>query len=334
MWTRSELLALFAKDAIQPAYIEFGVPDSISLSKAIQNREVATTKSLNETSLSDVAGLEGSPSFDVIDSMWTSISSSSVMPELSGIGLELGSGIGLLSAAVISADVRRSIVGIIAVEAGAPFVRDGIRRASKEVLQQDSDKILPCQGTFENLEIESESVDFILQIEALHHAEMLEPALREAHRVLKKGGHLISIDRSWPNPVKSEVLEELLDHEYEKEWLIKKGFPHEEKFTRRDNGEHEYRDFEWNAAFNSAGFSVIEMKFIHPQPEKFHILKRLICLVGIHNFVGIKIPARTGLIRSLVQQITKLKISGAMTITRHPRPLTVITAKKEFNTIS
>ena len=328
MWTRNELLALFGKDQIQPAFIEFVVPNSISQSKAIQNREVATTKSLSETSLSDVAGLEGSPSYEVINSMWTSISSSSVMPELSGIGLELGSGIGLLSAAVISADARRSIVGIIAVEAGAPFVREGIRRASKEVLKQDSYKILPCQGTFENLEIESESVDFILQIEALHHAEMLEPALREAHRVLKKGGHLISIDRSWPNSVKSEVLEELLDHVYEKERLIKKGFPHEDKFTRRDNGEHEYRDFEWTAAFHSAGFSVIEMKFIHPQPEKFHILKRLICLVGIHNYLRIKIPARNGLIRGIVQQNTKLKISGAMTITRHPRPLTVIMARK------
>lgn len=328
MWNRNELAALFVKDAVRPEYLRFEVPHSISQSKAIQSREIATSKSLEEVSLSDVAGLEGSPSFDVISSMWKSICRNSDIPKLSGLGLELGSGIGLLSAAVISGDLERLIVGIIAVEAGMPFVEEGIARASKELLNEESYKILPCLGTFENIEIESNSVDFVIQIEAFHHAQLLEPATREVYRVLKKGGHIISIDRSWPNSVKDETLEELLNHEYEKEWLVKKGFPAEGKFTRRDNGEHEYRDFEWQNAFEAVGFDCASVTFIHPKPQRFHLLKRLICLVGVNRLAGIKIPARPGLFRSILQQFLNLRFSGAMIISRHPRPLTVIVAKK------
>lgn len=328
MLNRSELSELFVKNAVRSEYLKFEVPSSISQSKAIQSREVATTKSLREESLNDVAGLEGSPSFDVISSMWKSICRNTDFPSLSGFGLELGSGIGLLSAAVISADADRSIVGIIAVEAGMPFVEVGITRAAKEILKEESYKILPCLGTFENIEIESGSIDFILQIEAFHHAQLLEPVTREAYRVLKKGGHIVSIDRSWPNQVRNETLEELLNHEYEKEWLVKKGFPAEGKFTRRDNGEHEYRDNEWQNAFETVGFVVSSMTFIHPKPQRFHLLKRLICLIGIHRLARIKIPARPGLFRSILQQLLNLRIPGAMIITRHPRPLTVIVGKK------
>jgi len=328
MWTRNQLLEFFAPSKERPAYLDFFPKDEIRQSGAIRSREVATVRSLQESDLREVAALEGSPSFETIVSMLDSISELNSLPKLSGIGVELGSGIGLLSAAILSADDEEVISGILALEAGLPFIQEGIERTSRAVLGENFVKIMPCYGSFDKIEVESESIDFILQIEALHHADSLNPPLREAFRILKKEGYLISIDRSWPNGVKDSTLKELLDHEYEKEWLIKKGFPSEKPFTRRDNGEHEYRDFEWKNSFEEAGFEIVSMDFIHPKIEKFHLMKRFVTLLRLTRILRVKIPSRGGLLRAFLHQHLFVKIPGRLSVTAHPRPLTVFVLKK------
>lgn len=323
MYSRENLLPFFVSGSETPKFLDFKTRKTISESKAIRMRELATTKSLESESLDDAAGLEGSPSFKVIDTMLEAIEASGCLPDLQGLGMEMGSGLGLLSASIIKRDSQKKISGILALEAGLPFVTEGISRASREVLGDNSYRILPCYGSFDKIAIASKSIDFIFQIEALHHADELAPPIREAYRLLKSGGYFISIDRSWPDEVTSLTLKELLDHEYESEWLLRKGFPSDAPFTRRDNGEHEYRDREWFSAFKEAGFIHLGTRHIHPEVKIFHIMKRLVTFLGLRKILKMKIPSRSGVLRGLLNSKGFFAIPGGLILTSHPRALTV-----------
>lgn len=325
MLSRKELEGFFALGTSQPPYLNFKIREEISNSKPIQNREIATRKSLEIDVLDKIAGLEGSPSFEIITSLAKTLKDSHLIPELSGIGVEVGSGLGLLSAAFIRLDQNMRILGILAVEAGLPFVETGIRLAAQSTLGDQEFKIVPCYGSFDAIYVESETVDFIIQIEALHHADSLLPPIIEAHRILKKGGFVITIDRSWPDEVKREVLEELLDHQYSKEWLDAKGFPSVEPFSRRNNGEHEYRDKDWNMVFEKAGFSRKRICHLHPEFHLWHFVKRIVGLLRMNKLAKIKIPSRSGIFRGFLMHLLNLKSLriGGVVRTAHPRPLTV-----------
>jgi SAM-dependent methyltransferase len=321
---------MFGSERNDITYINFATRDEISKSKSIQSRELATRKSFEQNVLEKIAGLEGSPSFEVIKSLVKTLSTSQVLPRLSGIGLEMGSGLGLLSSAVIENDEEELIAGILAVEAGLPFVETGIQFAAETTLGNLAHKIIPCYGSFDEIRVESNSIDFILQIEALHHADSLMPPIVEGYRILKDKGYFISIDRSWPNGVKNEVLEELLNHEYSTEWLDAKGFPSELPFSRRDNGEHEYRDLEWESAFMSAGFIRIHIRNLHPRFNLWHVKKRLAGLLGLNRFAKIKIPSRHGIFRGIFLDFFRMNLVGKHAVLKndHPRPLTVSVWRK------
>jgi SAM-dependent methyltransferase len=328
--SKLDILELFNNPKLQPAYLNFDLDERILNSKAIQNREVATQKSFEKASLNEIAGQEGSPTYEIIMSIPKLLYDANVIPTLSGIGIELGSGIGLLSAAFIELDTRKKINGILAIEAVYSFVESGIRLASTTTLGNNAHKIIPCYGSFESIPIESGSIDFIIQIEALHHADELLPPLVESYRVLKNGGYFISIDRSWPNQVKRKVLDELLDHQYPKEWLKAKGFPSDEPFSRRDNGEHEYLDSNWIFAFEQAGFKIREIRHLHPRFHARHFLKRFIELFKLNRILKVKIPSRSGIFRRLAFNLVGLKLLnlGSVLSSKHPRPLTVFVLQK------
>ena len=333
MLSRQQLESLFMSNGSPIRSINFGMRKEISESKPIQNREVATRKSLEQDVLQNIAGLEGSPSFEVVKSLVKTLSDTRILPQLSGLGLEMGSGLGLLSAAVIENDDQGSIIGILAVEAGIPFVETGIRLAAETTLGNLAYKIIPCYGSFDKVDVESSSIDFIIQIEALHHADNLMSPIAEAYRILKTNGLFISIDRSWPNNVKSEVLEELLDHQYSKEWLDVKGFPSEVPFSRRDNGEHEYRDSDWESCFRNVGFDCVQVRHLHPEFKLWHLKKRIAGIFRLNKIAQIKIPSRPGIFRGLLLEILHLKFlkMRAVIKTDHPRPLTVSVWRKNGN---
>ena len=325
MISRLEIEKMFTSSDHQPKFIDFKPDIKILNNRAIQNREIATKKSFNNQNLDVIAEQEGSPSFEIINSLIKTLQDTKIIPKFSGIGVEIGSGLGLLSAAIINKDEPNSITGILAVEAGLPFVKEGIKKASNIVLGNNAFKIIPCYGSFDALAIESNSIDFVIQIESLHHADYLLPPLVEAHRILKNGGYILSIDRSWPNKVDRKVLVELLDHEYSKEWLDLKGFPSNEPFSRRDNGEHEYLDSDWETAFKKAGFKSIVIRHLHPKLKISHFLKRLICFLRLNNLFKIKVPSRSGIFRGYFKSLFSLRFfnTRAVVITDHPRPLTV-----------
>ena len=153
--------------------------------------------------------------------------------------------------------------------------------------------------------------------------------LNEAFRVLKSGGHLISIDRSWPDNTERVELENLLSHTYPKTWLIEKGFPADEPFTRRDNGEHEYLDGDWKKAFGDAGFTLETYRKLHTKIKLWHIVKRIVGLLGLSKLLGVRIPSSSGVIRGFFfQKIPLLQKMGGVIVVAHPRNLTLSVWKK------
>jgi hypothetical protein len=114
-----------------------------------------------------------------------------------------------------------------------------------------------------------------------------------------------------------------MDHEYEIDWLKAKGFPPGNKFSRRDNGEHEYRDSFWSKSFSEAGLK--KEKFVPLQPKigSHQIMKRVIGIIRMNKLFKIRIPSRSGIIRGKFSSLVRFnpeKIGGVVEF-EHPRPL-------------
>jgi ubiquinone/menaquinone biosynthesis C-methylase UbiE len=170
---------------------------------------------------------------------------------LSGIGIELGAGLGVLSSTIAQSD---EVQGVIAVEICANFVNLVIPVVASLVLGNRARRVVPTLGSFDALELDDESVDFAVEIDSLHHAEDLDAVLAECARVLKPGACLVSFDRAQPNEMPDWLRERMLDHEYSDRWIEENGYPPGVQMTRRENGEHEIRLREWTDAFTRAGF--------------------------------------------------------------------------------
>jgi SAM-dependent methyltransferase len=181
--------------------------------------------------------------------------------QLRGDGIELGSGCGLLAA---TAATRRHVRRIYAVEICAEMVQRVIPRIAASVLGPQAAKIVPVCGSFDDLELPSESLDFALEIDSLHHSDDLVRTLQELARVLKPGGYGLFFDRCHPDTVSDEDVARMLDQVYSKKFLIANHYPDDVILTRRENGEHEYRMFEWKAAVEAAGLRVVTVRsFLH-----------------------------------------------------------------------
>lgn len=330
MLSRNQINWYFENLQNQPKFINFSPTFEIANSMPIIYREIATKHSFLGDSVDAIAGLEGAASFTTLVSVIELLVELKLIPQLSGIGVELGSGIGLLSAAILQLDKQKEIQGILAIEASLPFVLEGIDIVRKQILKEDSKKIIPCYGTFEYIGLEDKSIDFIVQIEALHHANNLKIAAEESFRIINSGGYVISIDRSWPDNTNPRELEELLNHPYPIEWLIEKGFPAGRPMTRRDNGEHEYLDCDWKQAFGDTGFALETYLRLHTKIQLWHIVKRIIGLIGLSKLLRFKIPATPGLIRGFLFQKSPYLANklGGVIVVPHPRNLTLSVWKK------
>ena len=314
----------------QPLYLDFWPSKETTESVAIKARSSAVEQGLGASSLNDVAGSHGSPPFATILSLCQLLNEKNLLPNIQGLGIEVGSGLALLSCALKRLDVSGSISGIIALEATKPFVTDGIRLSTEELLGEDSRSILPCYGVFEDIPVADNALDFGIQIESLHHAHSLSEAINEISRIIRPGGYFISIDRSWVDSVSQATLELMLDHQYSSNWLKEKNFDPSVRFTRRDNGEHEYRDLEWIEAFERNNFSVISVSFLHPKIELWHVAKRVIGIFNLNRLFSVKVKSRPGILRTYVTHKfgVKNRHFSNLLVSSHPRPLTVIVLKK------
>ncbi len=190
-----------------------------------------------------------------------------------GVGLELGSGCGLLSATVAR---DPGVEAMLAVEICEQIAHSLIPRVAGGVLGEQRDKVIPVVGSFDDLRIPDNSVDFIVEIDSLHHSDDLIRTLSECHRVLKPGGRVLCLDRCHPNSVTDQEVDRMLSEVYSRRFLIQNAYPPDVKLTRRENGEHEYRLFEWQGAFQAAGLRLVRARRLVKQVPLRRALKGLL----------------------------------------------------------
>jgi ubiquinone/menaquinone biosynthesis C-methylase UbiE len=180
---------------------------------------------------------------------------------LRGTGMELGAGCGLLSATVARAS---QVDRIYALEVVEGMVSKVIPKVAAAVLGNSLDKVIPVFGSFDDICLPDESIDFITEIDSLHHSDDLGKTMQSAARVLKRGGKMLCFDRVHPDTLSDTEVEQMLSLVYPKSFLVKYGYPADIRFTRRENGEHEYRLREWRMAFEGAGLRLVQLKpFVH-----------------------------------------------------------------------
>lgn len=173
--------------------------------------------------------------------------------QLRGEGVEVGSGCGLLAA---TAARLSSVSHVFAVEICEGMVKSVMPKVAEAVLGRDAGKVTRVFGSFDNLELADGSMDFAIEIDSLHHSDDLPRTLRECSRVLKPGGQMLCFDRCHPDTLSDAEVDRMLSQVYSADFLRKNHYPADVTLTRRDNGEHELRLFEWKDAFGKAGLEM------------------------------------------------------------------------------
>ena len=146
---------------------------------------------------------------------------------------------------------------VLALEACEVMASRVMPKVASWILGEEARKVIPVVGSFDDMELPDASLDFVMEIDSLHHSHGLARTLRECARVLKPGGRLLCFDRCHPNTLTDQQVEDMLSQVYSRDFLTANHYPVHITLTRRENGEHEYRLFEWEAAFQAAGLRIV-----------------------------------------------------------------------------
>lgn len=117
-------------------------------------------------------------------------------------------------------------------------------------------KIFPVVGSFDEIKLPNESVDFIIDVGSLHHSEDRHKTFQELYRILKIDGYLICVDRCSYNTLSNAQLQKKLDREYSRKYKSERGFKPDLKLTRRMNSEHDPLLAEWEYLLIKVGFKL------------------------------------------------------------------------------
>ena len=183
--------------------------------------------------------------FKLIPDAWDSIY---------GIGIDLGGGVGCISSTLAK---KKSVNKIFCVEIVEEVVKLCQPIVKKTILKNNENKVISVVGDYNHLELNDNSLDFAVSWDSMHHSSNLTITLKECKRVLKKNGCLIIVDRAHNNSTPDSEIERMLNIVYDKEFLQKNHRPLDLVLTRKENGEHEYRFFEWENFFNESGFKLL-----------------------------------------------------------------------------
>ncbi|MBM3151249.1 MAG: class I SAM-dependent methyltransferase [Chloroflexi bacterium] len=167
-----------------------------------------------------------------------------------GCAVDMGSGTGVGATILSKYDTT---VKIYAVEFSSEFVHHVMPMVFSRFNAQMS-KIQRVVGDFNNLEVPDSSLDVVLDFDSFHHSEDLDITLHECFRVLKPGGLILAVDRAWSDKYTREELDAMLDVDFPDVLKKKYGIPVEQRFTRRDYGEHEYTVSDWLKMLSGCGF--------------------------------------------------------------------------------
>jgi ubiquinone/menaquinone biosynthesis C-methylase UbiE len=242
--------------AVTPSVVRWSIPEEVSASPAVEYRNMfARSLALRKES-------------ELVQSyVYLSIGQMQQMVKLAfrnlpvrpfhGIGLDLGAGCGLLSSVVAQS---HRVEEIFALEVCGQMCEEVIPKVARWVLRERYSKVVPVCGTFDRIELSNDSIDFIVEIDSLHHSDNLTNTLAECARVLKSGGQMLCFDRCHPNTLSDDQVETMLSEVYSEKFLQANCYPRGIRLTRRENGEHEYRMFEWEEAFAKNGLRLVRMR--------------------------------------------------------------------------
>lgn len=186
-----------------------------------------------------------------------------------GKGIDLGGGVGCISSTIAK---KRDVDKIYCIEIVEDVVKLCHPIVKKTILKNDYSKVISVVGDFDHLELENNSLDFSIAWDSMHHSSDPIKTLKECHRVLKKNSTIVIIDRAHNNSTPDSEIERMLNIVYDEEFLIKNHRPKDLVLTRKENGEHEYRFFEWENFFQEAGFDLLTSAVIKTKtPENLEL---------------------------------------------------------------
>lgn len=220
--------------------------------------------------------LEGKPAIDIIrqltfdgaapgitiediDRLFTRIQRDFIRTSFAGIGIEVGSG-PMVFGSVLAR--HPEVTKMYGVEVCAPIIERLYGPVSQEIAGDAANKTVGVVGSFDRMEVPSQSVDFVFDFFSLHHSLDIQVTLKEIARVLKPGGFLLMLDKARPDSFTDNDLQELMDAEYGPGYNRQFGLDPTVRLRRRDNGEREYRLKDWVASLNQAGFSRVDHWFV------------------------------------------------------------------------
>jgi SAM-dependent methyltransferase len=178
-----------------------------------------------------------------------------------GTGIELGAGTGIFSTIL----VENGLKNIYALEIVPAFTEYVIPVVTKHYLKENSNTVIPVLGSFDDIHLPNDSIDFAFEYDAFHHSNDLSITFNEIYKKLRPGGILIMVDRCHLDVITDEAIDKLLEKTYTKDFLTAHGYDENIILTRRENGEHEYRKSEWLDSIYSAGFDVKVFRTFYPK---------------------------------------------------------------------
>jgi ubiquinone/menaquinone biosynthesis C-methylase UbiE len=188
-----------------------------------------------------------------------------IYDKIKGIGIDLGGGVGCISSTLAK---NPNVEKIFCVELVEDVVKLCQPIVKKQILKDQYEKVVSVVGDYNFLELPDNSVDFAISWDAMHHSQDPVITLQECKRVLKKNGIFIIIDRAHNNSTPDEEIERILNITYDEEFLKKNYRRLDEKLTRKENGEHEYRFYEWKEFFQKSGFELVSSVIIKTKTEE------------------------------------------------------------------
>lgn len=187
-----------------------------------------------------------------------------------GTVVEVGAGTGIYSCQIAK---NEEVEKVYSVEYSKGCVEELMTYVIKSFNFESKveNKIFPVVGSFDNISLPDNSVDFVIDVGSLHHSEDRFKTIKEIYRILKIGGYLIGVDRFSANTSTNLDLNKRLDVEYSKEFKDVRGYDPNEKLTRRMNSEHDPLLAEWEYFIVKSGFRPF-IFWIHLFPPKRKLL--------------------------------------------------------------
>lgn len=204
---------------------------------------------------------------------------------LKGTGVDLGSGVGCISATLA---LKENVTKIYSVEVVENVVKLCQPIIIKKILKKKAPKVISVVGDFDNLQLRDNSTDFAVSWFSMHHSNNPIKTFKECFRVLKPGGKFIFVDKVHNNSTSNPEIERMLNIVYSEEFLKKNYRPLDKILTRRENGEHEYRFSDWERFIKRSGFKLTTQIVIKTDSEENRAVKNdaNLCEILINYIIG------------------------------------------------